>query len=125
MNPPDNHLPPDDPETLLRSGLRDTTPDFERRWVDLKRELRTRPAPRAAGGRRRWWWTAVPAATAAALVLALLFLPRPAAGPAPAEFAAYEELFRLDDELRSALPLAEDTLLDDLLAMPAPTINPS
>ncbi len=124
MNPPDNHLPPVDPESLLRSGLRDTTPDFERRWTDLKRDLRNRPAPRVAAGWRRWWWAAMPAA-AATLVLALLLQPRPAAGPAPAEFAAYEELFRLDDALRSALPLSEDTLLDDLLAMPAPTINPS
>ncbi len=123
MNPPDNHLPPGDPEALLRSGLRDTTPDFERRWVDLKRELRTRPVPGPAAGWRRWWWTAVPAT--AALALVLLIQSRPAPGPAPAEYAAYEELFRLDDELRSALPLVEDTLLDDLLAMPAPTINPS
>lgn len=123
MNPSDNQPPPGDPEALLRTGLRDTTPEFERRWTDLKRELRTRPAPRAASNWRRWWWAALPAA--AALALALLLLPRPQSGPTPTELAGYEQLFLLEEELQAALPLSESAILDDLLAMPAPSLDPS
>ena len=123
MNPPDHQPPPGDPEFLLRSGLRDTTPEFERRWTDLKRELRTRPTPGVTTYWRCWWAAAVPAAAALGLILVLL--PRPQPGPTPTELAAYEGLFFLEDELRSALPLSEDATLDDLLAMPAPSLDPS
>ena len=123
MNPPDHQPPPVDPDSLLRTGLRDTTPDFERRWTDLKRELRHRPAPSVTTNWRRWWWAALPAA--AGLALALVLQPRPQSVATPTELAAYEALFLLEDELQYALPLSERTTLDDLLAIPAPSLDPS
>lgn len=125
MKPPDNPLPPEDPEALLRFGLRDTTPDFERRWANLKRELRKRPVPLAAADWRHWWWVALPASGALVLALVLVTQTGHSPSPTPTELAAYEELFRLEDELQPALPLSERTLLDVLLAMPAPSLDPS
>ena len=125
MKPFDNPASPHDPEVLLRSGLRDTTPDFERRWTNLKRELRSRPAPRASANWRHWWWAAVPAGGALVLALVLVFQPAHSPVATPTELAAYEELFRLEDELHPALPLSESTMLDDLLAMPTPFLDPS
>ncbi len=121
--PPDAH----DPEALLRSGLRDTTPEFERRWTDLKRDLRREPAPRR-GFARHWWWSLVPAGAAAAAVWLLVLTPdRPGRndGPSAAELAAYGELFALDDALRGALPLTDNEAVGDLLLIPTPNANHS
>lgn len=112
--------PPEDPESLLRSGLRDTTPEFERRWVDLRRALRQGAAPRTAG-RRRWWWSLLPAAVAVTAVWLLLLPPAPRE-PA-ADLGAYAELFSLDADLRAALPLTDLEAVDTLfnLSLPDPS----
>ncbi len=123
-----NHQPPpDDPEALLRSGLRDTTPEFERRWTDLKRTLRQEPAPRRTAPLRRWWWSLLPAAAAAAVWLLVLAPDRtaPGADPAGAGLAAYEELLTLEHDLRAALPLTDAEAVGDLLAIPVPNANHS
>lgn len=108
--------PPDDPEPLLRSGLRDTTPEFERRWVDLKRSLRHEPVPRATD-RRRWWWALLPAAAATAV---WLFLLAPQQHLSTADTDGYTELFSLDADLRAALPLTNPEAVDTLFILPAP-----
>ena len=52
MNPPRPTPPRDeDIDALLARRYRDTTPEFEARWTDLKRELRQRPIPR-----HPWSW---------------------------------------------------------------------
>ncbi|HQF37509.1 MAG TPA: hypothetical protein PK322_00160 [Opitutaceae bacterium] len=125
MKSPDNSATPHDPEVLLRSGLRDTTPEFEHRWTTLKRRLRTKPVPRRSYA-PGWWWGLVSAGITFAVILFVLRPQYPAPRPMPiAELAAYEELFRLEDELHPALPLSENTMLDDLLAMPTPSLDPS
>lgn len=127
MNPP-SPLPPDDPEVLLRSGLRDTTPEFERRWTDLKRTLRQEPPPRRRAFGHRWWWSLLPAGAAAAAVWLLVVTPRlPRGGdtPSAADIAVFESLFTLDADLRGALPLTAGEAVDDLLSIPVPGSNRS
>jgi len=117
------HFEPDDPEQLLRSGLRETTPEFEKRWADLKRELRLEPAPRRAFPALRWFWLLAPVGTA--MVAAFILFTRPA-GPAQTEsstissttIAAYGELLTLDSALREALPLTSTENLEALLNLP-------
>lgn len=121
-------LPPDDPEILLRSGLRDTTPEFERRWTDLKRTLRQEPPSRRRTFARRWWWSLLPAGAAAAAVWLLVVAPRatgPGDSPSAAEIAAFDELFALDADLRSALPLTDRESVDDLLSIPVTSTDHS
>ena len=105
-----SNIPSDhDAEALLRPRLRATTPEFERRWLDLKRELRSAPAPRRNPRWHGWAWVVAPLA----------------AGAAAASLAAYEDLFRLDEALRSALPLSDSANLDDLNAVSGQVRDPS
>lgn len=118
MNP--KLLPPpgdDEIDALLRRGYRDTTPEFEKRWVDLKRELRSAPAVRRPVP--RWWWLGVLTAAAAAVAL-LLTVPRrsapptPDAGPSP----ALAELFAMDAVLSRGTALLDGENRDALLHLP-------
>ncbi|HLP08255.1 MAG TPA: hypothetical protein VK178_08815 [Opitutaceae bacterium] len=111
--------PPDDPEAFLRHGLRDTTPEFERRWTALKRQLRTAPAPRSAPLRRWWWALLVPTGLAAAWLLFFPLAPGTRPADPAADLAAFTDLLTLDAELRAALPLTDREAVDDLLAIPA------
>lgn len=111
--------PPDDPEAFLRNGLRDTTPEFERRWTALKRELRTEPAPRPAPLRRWWWAMLVPPGLAATWLLLSPLAPGTRSAAPAADLAAFTDLLTLDAELRAALPLADREAVDDLLVIPA------
>lgn len=118
---PADRIPPSDEDIdrLLASRFKDTTPAFERRWTDLKRQLRTTPPSRP------WFawlrlapWFGVAVAGAAAVVL-LLVLHRPATPilsdrPSP----TLEELFAMDEVLVHATPLLNAENRDVLLHLP-------
>lgn len=117
MKPP--RRPPDEPELdqLLASRFKDTSPAFEARWRELRRELRKAPPPAT------WWgawrvlpWLGVAAGLAAAWALLLHRPAAPAAGEGlPPELA---ELFEWDASLAAAVPLLDAENRDALLNLP-------
>jgi hypothetical protein len=121
MNP-DRPTPPTDDEIdrLLASRFKDTTPEFERRWIDLKRELRTAPRRRPLVPAWAAW---LGLASAGVAVMAILFLQHPgrrsgspsASEPSP----ALAELFAMDAVLSRATPLLDAENRDVLLHLPA------
>ncbi|MBL9213232.1 MAG: hypothetical protein JNL92_22405 [Opitutaceae bacterium] len=109
----------DEIDTLLARRYRDTTPEFEARWVALRRDLRQTPV------RRRWsWsggtaWIALGAAVAALLVVAsfdLRRVPPPAIEPSP----ALAELFAMESVLSRGSALLDAENREALLHLPAP-----
>lgn len=122
MNSP-SHLDPDDPEQLLRSGLRETTPEFEKRWADLKRELRQEPVPHRAFPTLKWFWLLAP--VGASMIASFILFTKPS-GPSrtesgamsPTTIAVYGELLDLDSALRDAMPLTNTENLETLLNLP-------
>lgn len=116
-------LPPDDEETdrLLARRYRDTSPEFEARWVALKRDLRQAPT-----ARRRLWpaWTAlgwVGALGTAALLVLVVIQPRsPDPVPAGPELSPQlAELFAMEAALAPAAPLLDEENRTALLHLPA------
>lgn len=110
--------PPRDDEiaALLARRYRDTTPEFEARWVALKRELRRAPPPRRAP-----WLAWLGALAIGAVALALLVSrPRPTAPLAPDAGVppALAELFAMDDVLRRGTALLDGENRDALLHLP-------
>lgn len=103
MNPA--NLTPSDDETdrLLASRFKDTTPEFEARWVELKRTLRSTPAHR---GLRRFspFWTVV-FGSGIAVAAVLLVLRSPSRSPAPS--AALEELWAMNEVLSEGTALLD------------------
>jgi hypothetical protein len=127
MNSPDSPSregAPVDPERLLRSRLRDTTPEFEARFDDLRRRLAQQP-PRSAWRDRLapWfgWRGALAGLAAGTIAVAVLVLPTRPSGLSPSELAGYDELFALDDALRDALPVADAETIEALLLIPTET----
>ncbi len=121
MNAP-RPAPPSDDEiaTLLARRYRDTTADFEARWVALKRELRQSP-PRQAG----WRWPAwaghfVLSGAVAALVIAFALGTRepPRATAAAGLSPSLAELFTLEAALGRAGALLDAETRDALLHLP-------
>ena len=129
MNSIENSPPhePTDPERLLRARLRNTTPEFEARFDDLRRRLAQEPA---GSSWQRFWnrfsargaWIPAATAIAAIVVVVALFWPsRSAVRPlTPAQQAAYGHIVELDDALRDAGLLTDPELLEALLLMPVP-----
>ncbi|MDD3178829.1 MAG: hypothetical protein PHQ04_00610 [Opitutaceae bacterium] len=118
---PAERIPPseEDIDRLLASRFKDTTPEFERRWVDLKRQLRTAPPSRP------WFawprlapWFGVAVAGAAAVWLLVLQRPAPPAVPTQPS-PALAELFAMDEVLARAMPLLDAENRDALLHLPA------
>lgn len=122
MNTP-RHPPTDDElDQLLAGRFKDTTPAFEARWRDLKRELsRESRRPPVVVWPRLLPWIGVAAGLAAAWVL---LLHRPVA---PVESAggqaALAELFEWDASLAAATPLLDGENRAALLHLPARPIN--
>lgn len=117
MKPP--RRPPDELELdqLLASRFKDTSPAFETRWRDLKRELREAPPPAARwGGGRVLPWLGVAAGLAAAWVLLLHRPPAPVASEGIPPGLA--ELFEWDASLAAAAPLLDAENRDALLHLP-------
>jgi len=124
MNTPDPKSPRDqDIDALLARRYRDTSPEFEARWVALKRELRNVPVRRHGwtwSGRNSW---VVLSGVAAALVMVLILAtwrretPLPVAG---AEVSpALAELFAMDAVLGRATALLDAENRDALLHLPS------
>jgi len=125
------HPTPDDGQIdrLLARRYRDTTPEFEARWVALKRDLRQRPSRRARFAfpwRFAGWFGVVGASVALALVL---HFTRPSTfapdGLEPSPQLA--ELFAMDAVLGQAVPLLDEENRTALLNLPAnsqPKLNP-
>jgi hypothetical protein len=114
--------PPGDDEidALLARRYRDTSPEFEARWVNLKRELRTA----APTGRWSWFhgwvrWSALGGAVAAAVLTVSLWR-QPPATELPGEVSpALAELFAMDAVLGRATALLDAENRDALLHLPA------
>ncbi len=124
MNTPKPKIPRDeDIDALLARRYRDTSPAFEARWVELKRDLRNAPI------RRRWWtfsgwnsWVALSGVAAAlVMVLAIATLRRETASPGTAVEVspALAELFAMDAVLGRATPLLDAENREALLHLPA------
>lgn len=113
-----SHLPPsdDDLDRLLSRQLKDTTPEFEARWVELKRTLRSTPR-RRSGFWPRPLWSVVLATSVAAAVL--LLLPRsPTSAPTPVS-PALAELWAMDEVLAGTTALLSSDTRAELLYVEA------
>jgi len=114
--------PPSDNEidALLARRYRDTSPEFEARWVALKRDLRTAPRSRPFAWFEGWTrWVALSGALAAvALTVTVWRKPVPTAGPTEVS-PALAELFAMDAVLGRATVLLDAENRDALLNLPA------
>lgn len=114
----------EDLDALLARRYRDTTPEFEARWVALKRELRQTPVrPR----HRPWFgWTGWMVAGAIAAVILLVSLTqRQPAGPGPELSPALAELFAMDAALSPGSALLDPESRDALMHLPARPAAPN
>lgn len=120
----DRPAPPrdEDVDALLARRYHDTTPEFEARWVAIKRELRTT----SGRPRQRWreWrgWLAFAGLTAALAGLALGLWRRealPAVAP-PARGSVLADLVAMDAVLAPAAVLLEEENRMALLHLPTP-----
>jgi len=110
-------------DTLLARRYHDTTPEFEARWVALKRELRNTPVRRPHGVWPVWNRWVVIASVAAVIVILAAVVRRHevtssnAAGEIPPALA---ELFAMDAVLGRATALLEAENREALLNLPVP-----
>ncbi len=112
----------EDIDALLARRYHDTTPEFEARWVALKRELRT-----TSGWRHQRWlewrgWLAFAGLTAALAGLALgpwRREPLPAIAP-PSRATVLADLVAMDAVLAPAAVLLEKENRMALLHLPTP-----
>lgn len=114
--------PPSDSELdqLLRSQLTRTSPEFERRWRELRNGFVTEK--RAFTWWRPWLiWPGLAVAAAAVMALTVIMAQRdlPAVA-ATAPTVAFEELFAWDSALAAATPLLTPENREALLNLPAP-----
>jgi hypothetical protein len=119
----DLHPIPDDGEIdrLLARGYRDTSSEFEARWVDLKRELRQATVSRTRllpAWRLTGWLGALGAAAAVAFVVYSARPPAPAPST-PGLSPQLAELFAMNAVLDRALPLLDENNRTALLHLPA------
>ena len=121
MNPPRRPPSDDEMDRLLASRFRDTTPEFEARWRDLKRELRQVPPHQPALGWRRFApWFGVALAGSAALWLVMLnYQPAAFIGSAGEPSPALAELLKMDAALTPGTALLDPESRDALLHLPA------
>jgi hypothetical protein len=112
----------EDVDRLLARHYHDTTPEFEARWVALKRELRQSPV------RRRPWaffpsmsWLTLGGLAAALMVLAVVTWRResPSTITADVPSPALMELFAMNAVLDRATALLDEENREVLLNLPA------
>ncbi|BET68715.1 hypothetical protein ASA1KI_36330 [Opitutales bacterium ASA1] len=126
MNTPDrpsSSESPQDPEMLLGARLRETTPEFEARFDELRRRLAQEPRHRVASSWIHAWRAWLPAVAGVAVVaVSVLVLSRMsgrggelAASPDVAELAEWVDL---EDLLSDVAPLAGSESLIAILEMP-------
>lgn len=123
MNPDPRPAPSDDDlDRLLARRYRDTSPEFEARWIELKRELRQMPPARARllpAWRLTGWLGALGALGAAAAIAFVMYSARPASSSSPELTPQVRELLALDDSLGRALPLLDEETRNALLHLSA------
>jgi hypothetical protein len=122
MNPPDrNPFSDDQLDRMLSSRFRDTTPEFDARWVEFKRHLRTpSPSRRAVPSWAAWLGVMSSGVTLAAILLAIHpWRPAPPHLNRLTVSPALAELFSMDDALAHATPLLDAENRDELLNLPA------
>jgi hypothetical protein len=122
MNPANPTPSDDETDRLLASRFKDTTPEFEARWVELKRTLRNAPARR---GLRRFspLWTVV-FGSGIAVAAVLLVLRSPSRSPA-APSAALEELWAMNEVLSDGTALLDAGNRAELLYLSTEASPPS
>jgi hypothetical protein len=104
MNPEHRIFTDEEIDRLLAGPLPETTPEFEARWLDLKRQWRAVPVrpPRW----RKWpAWTFLALPAAAVVILAFVLEHRRATPSVAA--ADFELLLSLDEKLSPATPLLD------------------
>lgn len=114
---------PNDPERLLRTRLRRTTPEFERRFDDLRRQLAQEPNPTEAmwpwaSWITQWRFIGVAAVMAALVVGSISFQTTRHASSSNVTFG---ELLALNDTLESAMPLTDTETRTAVLLLPTST----
>lgn len=120
---PDSQSDPNDPERLLHTRLRRTTPEFERRFDDLRRQLAQEPNPRDPS----WPWTSWVAQwrfIGAAVIMAAFvvgYISFQTTRCAPSSDATFGELLALNDTLESAMPLTDTETRTAVLLLPTST----
>jgi len=107
---------------LLRRSYRDTSPEFEARWVALKREIRQQPRSRPFWS-APWagWLGLLGAAAVLAFVVHIRHTPAPAIETRPELSPQLIELFSMDSVLNQATPLLDEGNREALLNLPAAT----
>ncbi len=108
---------------LLSRQYRDTSPEFETRWVNLKRDLRQRPVTRVrAFG--PWniagWLGIIGAAAAVVFIVYTVRMPAPLPETNLIISPQLAELMSMDEVLGQALPLLDEENRSALLNLPAP-----
>lgn len=106
----------------LKAGLRETSPEFEARWVALKRDWRRAPHHVPARTRAAAWagWLGLPLGALAVWSLLVVFGPARPAGQertmaaAGATPQAISELLELNGALTEGLVLADADVLETL-----------
>ena len=123
MKTDSSHIPDDgEIDRLLARHYRDTSPEFEARWVALKRDLRQMPPARvgrSAPWRLAGWWGALGAAAAVALVIHFTSPLAPPSPVAPAFSQNLADLLTMDTVLGRAEPLLDEDNRLALLNLPA------
>lgn len=120
---PNQNTPPRDEEieALLARRYRDTSPEFEARWVALKRDLRQTPPARTPAWFTGWSrWLAVGGALAAVVLTVTVWRrPVPVREALPAEVSpALAELLAMDAVLGRATVLLDAENREALLNLP-------
>ncbi len=120
MKPPDHDpLPDPDLDALLGSRMRETTPEFEARWVAFKRQLRTEPRGRHAVPAWAAWLGLMSAGVALVAILFALHPWRSAPPPVRNLVPDVDELLTMDAALQPAAALLDAENRDALLNLPA------
>ena len=117
----------EDIDRLLARRYRDTSPEFEARWVALKRELRQAPVARARlfpAWRLTGWLGAAGALGAAAAIAFVMYSARPSTSLSPELTPQVSELLALDETLGRALPLLDEETRTALLHLSAAAPTP-
>ncbi|ACB74718.1 hypothetical protein [Opitutus terrae] len=116
MTPPDPVPSDDEVDRLLRRRLKDTTPEFEARWIELKRALRATPRRRSSIWARPLWSVLLATSVAVAALLLIPRSPRPVATEASPKLA---ELWKMDQTLAGSTALLSSETRAELLHVDA------
>lgn len=111
----------EDIDRLLARRLRDTTPEFEARWIELKRTLRNAP-PRRRSLPLPLWSLLLAGGVAAA---ALLLVPDRRVPSTLETSPALAELWEMDATLVAGTILLDDDSRAELLHVAAVSENPA